>query len=178
VRSIRNLYALALNLTREQHVEISAAGAHYSYRRARGMWRALAPAAALPADRRMVLAYVSSDLLTGHAVAGSMRRVFELHDTARVRVLLFAVKPDQVIAATLDSHKAGLGRATLVDASQMEQSDLAAEVNARGAHVLIDCNGQTGRESLPAYAMRPAAVQVSPPPPLVLSGHAASLTPY
>ena len=53
--------------------------------------------------------------------------------------------------------------------------------------MLIDCNGQTGRESLPAYAMRPAAVQVSPPPPPsrtnwtrrvphpVLIGHAASL---
>jgi predicted O-linked N-acetylglucosamine transferase (SPINDLY family) len=35
--------------------------------------------------------YVSSDLLTGHAVAGSMRRVMELHDPARFELALYIV---------------------------------------------------------------------------------------
>ncbi len=39
MRSIRNLYALALNLTMRQHVAISAAGANYSYGRARKVKR-------------------------------------------------------------------------------------------------------------------------------------------
>ena len=96
VRSIRNLYALALNLTMTQHVAISAAGANYSYTRATKEWVQLVPALFSgntetdtdtgtgahrdrgrerqrqspgmnqnPRDLRMVIAYLSSDLLTG-----------------------------------------------------------------------------------------------------------------
>ena len=72
VRSIRNLYALALNLTMSQHVAISSAGATYSYTRARKEWLQLVPAlfSVASKDTRMVLAYLSSDLLTGCVCVG------------------------------------------------------------------------------------------------------------
>jgi len=161
VHSIRNLYALALNLSMHQHVAISSAGAHHSYKRGLKEWRLLRPSLSLPSSRpHMVLAYVSSDLLTGHAVAGSMRRVMELHDHRRFQVWVYGVKVDQAAAALADPRRAGLGPAQFVDASRAEQSELAQWINDAGTHVLIDCNGQTGRESLPAFSMRPAAIQV------------------
>ncbi len=58
VRSIRNLYALALNLTMSQHVAISAAGAEYSYGRARKEWLTVEATILSPKDSRMVLAYL------------------------------------------------------------------------------------------------------------------------
>ncbi|EKX42713.1 hypothetical protein GUITHDRAFT_141110 [Guillardia theta CCMP2712] len=161
VHSIRNLYALALNLSMHQHVAISSAGAHHSYKRGLKEWRLLRPSLSLPSSRpHMVLAYVSSDLLTGHAVAGSMRRVMELHDHRRFQVLLvvllvlvvlvvvvvlvvllvllvllvwvYGVKVDQAAAALADPRRAGLGPAQFVDASRAEQSELAQWINDAG----------------------------------------------
>ena len=88
----------------QQHVAVSSAGAAYSYyTRARKEWLTLQPALDLvtPRDKRMVLAYLSSDLLTGHAVAGSMREVPRLHEQSRFKVYVYVVKHDQVVANTL-----------------------------------------------------------------------------
>ena len=146
----------------QQHVAVSSAGAAYSYyNRARKEWLTLQPALDLvtPRDKRMVLAYLSSDLLTGHAVAGSMREVPRLHEQSRFKVYVYVVKHDQVVAA-VDKERSGLAGATLVDAHAAEMSELAQWINDAGTHVVVDCNGQTGREHLPALAMRPAALHV------------------
>jgi len=88
-----------------------------------------------------------------------MRLVPKLHDKSRFKVYVYVVKHDQVVAA-LDKERSGLADATLVDAHAAEMSDLAKWINEARTHVVIDCNGQTGRESLPALAMRPAALHV------------------
>lgn len=160
VRSVRNLYAIALNLTMQQHLSISRAGAKFSFSKAREEWVELSPSISLLSDGRLALAYLSSDILTSHAVAGSMRIVMSLHDTARINLSLFATKPDQIVAARDNAQEAGLGKATLVDASAMSQSQLASSINRLGVHIVIDCNGQTGRDAMIALSMRPAAIQV------------------
>lgn len=160
VRSVRNLYAIALNLSMEQHLAISMGGANFSYAKAREDWVELSPPLALQKGGRLTLAYLSSDILTSHAVAGSMRMVLSLHDDKRIDLLLFVTKADQVAAARDDAAKAGLGMARLVDAAAMSQSQLASAINQNNVHVVIDCNGQTGRDAMIALSMRPAAIQI------------------
>ena len=85
---MRNLYSLALPLTLVEHVRAAAAGAAYAAQAARdfaakqGAVVRLDPLKALTdlggkssRSRRVHVCYISGDILTGHAVAQSVRRV-------------------------------------------------------------------------------------------------------
>jgi len=103
--------------------------------------------------------------------------MFSMIDRSAMDVLCFALNPEDSGAGWERSgwgedggegpHRRWRARAgrhcDLVDVSAAGHAEAALEINARRVHVLLNIMGYT---------------QVNAPPPFVLSGHAASLTPY
>ena len=174
VFAVRNLYSLALPLSLDEHVRASAAGAAYAAKAARdfaakqGATAQLDPLKSIVANdsggkssasRRVHVCYISGDILTGHAVAQSVRRVIAYH-SASVDVTVFGRSKDAAEAAGKDRKKVGLYRGSFIDASQLNDVECAQSLNSRGCMIVMDLNAQTGRESMGCLSLRPAAVQI------------------
>lgn len=110
----------------------------------------------LDPDRKLRIGYLSGDFRT-HSQAGLLRTLLEHHDRERVEVFAYASvgRPD----ATTDTLKGLADHWRAV--SGMSLQAVAERVHADRIDVLADVGGHTGATNLLAFALRPAAVQVS-----------------
>ncbi len=115
-----------------------------------------APHPPLDPARKLRVGYLSGDFRT-HSQAGLLRALLEHHDRERFEVFAYANvgRPD----STTDTLKA------LADhwrgVSGLTPAAVAERVNADRIDVLADVGGHTGGTNLLAFALRPAAVQLS-----------------
>lgn len=107
-------------------------------------------------DRRLKVGYVSSDLRR-HSVAYFIEPILDRHDKTQVEVFCYYshAKYDAVtrrIAASADHW---------IPCKAMTDEQLAERVRADGIDILVDLGGHTMHNRLPAFARRPAPVQVT-----------------
>lgn len=107
-------------------------------------------------DRRLRVGYVSADF-RGHAVSFFISPLLRTHDRAAVEIYCYAdvSRPDELTAqirATADVWR---------DTAALSHSSLADLIRADGIDILVDLAGHTNGNRLPAFALKPAPVQVS-----------------
>lgn len=107
-------------------------------------------------DRRLRVGYVSPDF-RAHPVGAFVAGPMEHHDRAQVEVTCYSAtrRPDAVTARL----RAGAERWR--DIVALDDETLAAQVSADGIDILVDLSGHMAGNRLPAFARRPAPVQVS-----------------
>lgn len=106
--------------------------------------------------RRLRVGYVSNDFM-GHVIGYFLLPVLERHDRAAVEVWCY----DRT--ASRDALSAAFERAADVwrPAHGLDAQQLAARIRADGIDVLVDLKGHFDDSALPAFAHRPAPVQLS-----------------
>ena len=107
-------------------------------------------------QRRLRLGYVSPDLRE-HSVARFLEPVLARHDRARFEITCYCdvAHPDAVTArlrGLCDHWRETAG---------LPHERLAEQVRADGIDILVDLAGHTAHNRLPAFARKPAPVQVS-----------------
>lgn len=107
-------------------------------------------------DRRLKVGYVSADF-RGHAVSFFISPLFSAHDRAAVDVHCYSdvSRPDELtgqLRGMADSWR---------DTATLSHAALAEAIRADGIDILVDLAGHTNGNRLPAFALRPAPVQVS-----------------
>lgn len=114
--------------------------------------------AEIPADRRLRVGYVSSDL-RDHAIGYLMAEVFELHDREKVEVFAYYCgRPSEAEALQL-RIKAAVEH--WVDIRTLSDDEAAARIAADGVDILVDVNGHTRDARTGVFARRPAPIQVN-----------------
>ncbi|HEX5683208.1 MAG TPA: tetratricopeptide repeat protein [Ideonella sp.] len=151
---------LALPATRTQQRRCARqwVARQYAAQLARASQMRYAPLPArAPADRRLRIGYLSSDL-HAHATAYLMAEVFERHDRSRVEVFAYSCGPNDGSAM-----RERLVRAVdhFIDCAMLGLEDLAHRIHADGIDVLIDLKGYTRDTRSGVLALRPAPVQVN-----------------
>jgi predicted O-linked N-acetylglucosamine transferase (SPINDLY family) len=118
---------------------------------------AMADVSWVPGVAPVRVGYLSADFRE-HATAYLIAEVLELHDRARVEVLLFSYGPDDGSAM-----RARLVRAAdrFVDLRGSDDDEAARSIRAAGIDVLVDLNGNTDNGRMGIAARRPAPVQVN-----------------
>lgn len=106
---------------------------------------------------RIRLAYVSADL-RDHPVPVLIAGLFEQHDRARFDLTAIALNPreDGAMARRIES---AFGR--YVDASRMDDRDVAALMRALEIDIAVDLSAYTQGSRTGIFAQRPAPVQVN-----------------
>jgi predicted O-linked N-acetylglucosamine transferase (SPINDLY family) len=117
------------------------------------------PPAAVPRVRRgerLRIGYVSPDF-RAHSVSFFIEPLLAQHDRRRVEAVCYAVNARQ------DGVTARLRRLAdgWVEAAALSHEALAERVRADRIDVLVDLAGHTGGNRLPAFALRPAPVQMT-----------------
>jgi protein O-GlcNAc transferase len=107
-------------------------------------------------DRRLRIGYVSPDFRR-HSVAFFLEPLLRHHDRAAVEVFCYAqvAQPDVVtgrLRALADHWRPTVG---------MSDAALVQQIGADGVDILVDLAGHTANNRLPAFAAKPAPVQVS-----------------
>ena len=107
-------------------------------------------------SRKLRIGYVSPDLRR-HAVTYFFEPLMRAHDRSAVEIFCYAevFTPDHVTArlqALSDHWMSTLG---------VNDADLAARIRADGIDILVDLAGHSAHNRLPAFAWRPAPVQVT-----------------
>jgi protein O-GlcNAc transferase len=107
-------------------------------------------------DRRLRIGYVSPDFRT-HPVGSFVAGPIAHHDRTQVEVTCYSAtrRPDAVTArlrAAADRWR---------DIVPLNDEDLAAQISADGIDILVDLSGHMAGNRLPAFALRPAPLQVS-----------------
>jgi protein O-GlcNAc transferase len=107
-------------------------------------------------DRRLRIGYVSPDFRR-HSVAFFLEPLLRHHDRAAVEVFCYAevAQPDAVtgrLQALADHWRSTVG---------MSDAALVQQIGADGVDILVDVAGHTANNRLPAFAAKPAPVQVS-----------------
>jgi len=107
-------------------------------------------------DRRLRIGYVSPDF-RAHPVGAFVAGPIACHDRAKVEVTCYSEtrRPDAVTArlrAAADRWR---------DIVPLDDEALAAQVRDDGIDILVDLSGHMAGNRLPAFALRPAPVQVS-----------------
>lgn len=114
--------------------------------------------APIPANRRLRIGYVSSDL-RDHAIGYLMAEVFELHDKEKVEVFAYYCgRPSETEALQL-RVKAAVEH--WVDIRGISDDDAAARIAADGIDILVDVNGHTRDARTGVFARRPAPIQIN-----------------
>jgi protein O-GlcNAc transferase len=147
-------------------VWLSRTGSGLEQRVAAGLWadalqprlpRRPTPGAALGADGRIRVAYLSADF-HDHAMASLLAGVFELHDRERF----------EVTAISLGRAREGEMRSRLinsferfVEASETSDQEVVRQIEALGIHIAVDLMGYTKNSRTEILAQRPAPVQVN-----------------
>ena len=106
--------------------------------------------------RRIVLGYVSSDF-RHHSAAYVFGAVLRHHDHAAFEVVCYSCSPQR------DSMTEEFERIAdrWVDASRLNDEELANRIRADGIDILIDLSGQTAGHRLAVFARKPAPIAVS-----------------
>ncbi|MCC6303509.1 MAG: tetratricopeptide repeat protein [Gammaproteobacteria bacterium] len=107
-------------------------------------------------DRRLKVGYVSSDL-RHHSVAYFIEPILSRHDKTRVEVFCYYshAKYDGV------THRLAASADHWIPCKGLSDEQLAERVRADGIDILVDLGGHTMHNRLPAFARRPAPVQVT-----------------
>ena len=108
-------------------------------------------------DRRLKIGYVSADL-RAHSVAFYLAPVLENHDRNRIEVHCYDNQAGPGDAFT-QRLKAMSDRWVRIAA--LDEQAFAQLVRSDGIDILVDLSGHTAGNRLPAFAMKPAPVQVS-----------------
>jgi len=106
-------------------------------------------------ERRLKLGYVSADV-GQHILALMLEPLLRAHDRSRFEIFLY----DN--AAT--TERRALPRECVdhwVEVGDLDDTDFADQVRADAIDVLVDLSGHTAGNRLPAFARKPAPVQVS-----------------
>lgn len=115
------------------------------------------PSAALAAQRRLRIGYVSADFgdhPVGHIVSG----LFARHDRSRFETVGYALTPDD---GGPERRRLASAVERIVDLSTVPRRDAARQIHADGIDILIDLNGHTRGNGLEIFARRPAPVQAT-----------------
>jgi protein O-GlcNAc transferase len=107
-------------------------------------------------ERRLRIGYVSPDFRE-HSVATFIEPVLAHHDRSRFEVYAYYAAPLQ--DAVTARIAASVDRWTPCDA--LDDTQLAARIEVDGIDILIDLAGHTTGNRLPAFAHKPAPVQVT-----------------
>jgi predicted O-linked N-acetylglucosamine transferase (SPINDLY family) len=148
---VRSNMLLAMN-----YEATDAAALHRAHREAD---RHPAPRSAARLARRgerLRIGYVSPDF-RAHSVSFFAEPLLARHDRRRVEVVCYAVNARQDGVTARLRLLADLW----VDAAGLSHEALAERVRADRVDVLVDLAGHTGGNRLPAFALRPAPVQMS-----------------
>ena len=115
----------------------------------------------LPAGERLKMAYLGGGFRE-HPDGKNMQAVFSLHSRVRFHAHIFSLKRE---AASDTQRYISQAVETWVDVSDLNNSEAAAAINARGIHVLFDVSGYTGEgvreQRCVILAHTPAPVQVN-----------------
>jgi predicted O-linked N-acetylglucosamine transferase (SPINDLY family) len=115
----------------------------------------------LPAGGRLKMAYLGGGF-RDHPDGKNMQAMFSLHSRLRSHVHIFSLKRD---SASDTQRFISQAVETWVDVSDLNNSEAAAAINARGIHVLFDVSGYTGEgvreQRCVILAHSPAPVQVN-----------------
>lgn len=148
------LFAMSYN---DAHDVASLAAEHARWQTLHARTNA-APAHANAADpeRRLRIGYVSPDF-RGHAVFFFISPLLHSHDRKAVEIFCYAdvSRPDELteqLRATADAWR---------DTTALSDVALAETIRADGIDILVDLAGHTNGNRLPAFALKPAPVQVS-----------------
>jgi len=113
--------------------------------------------APIPADRRLRVGYISSDL-RDHAIGYLMAELWEQHDPTQVEVFVYycgpaSESPIQARARAAVEHWS--------DIRGISDGAAAARIAADGIDILVDVNGFTRDARTAILARRPAPVQIN-----------------
>lgn len=108
------------------------------------------------ADRRLRVGYVSPDLRE-HSIAYFIAPLLREHDRSAVEIFCYAgvMRPDAVTESLQRYAAHWLSTVGMTDAA------LAERITADGIDILVDLAGHTAGNRLPAFARKPAPVQIS-----------------
>ncbi|MGY4309476.1 putative O-linked N-acetylglucosamine transferase (SPINDLY family) [Bradyrhizobium sp. USDA 4369] len=110
----------------------------------------------LDPDRRLVVGYVSSDF-RDHSAALGFLPILRHHDHAQFEIVAYSCSPVQ-------DAKTELCRSLVdrwVDAWQLTDDQLAAQIQADKVDILVDLSGHSAGHRLTLFARKPAPIQVS-----------------
>jgi predicted O-linked N-acetylglucosamine transferase (SPINDLY family) len=107
--------------------------------------------------RKIRIAYLSADF-GSHPVSALLVRILELHDRQRFETVALSLQPAE---PTPFGKRVGAACDTFVDASRMNDREVAAAVRAREVDILVDLMGYTTGSRTAILAHRPAPVQVN-----------------
>ncbi|HEY8571001.1 N-acetylglucosamine transferase [Phenylobacterium sp.] len=111
-----------------------------------------------PANRRLRIGYVSSDL-RDHAIGYLMAELFEVHDRSKVEVFAYYCGRPSSGEGLQQRIKAAVEH--WVDIREMTDDEAAARIAADGVDILVDVNGHTRDARTAVFARRPAPIQVN-----------------
>ena len=106
--------------------------------------------------RRLRVGYVSNDF-SDHVIAYFLQPVLERHDRAAVEVWCYDRTMARDAVSNAFEHAADVWRSV----PGLDPDALAARIRADGIDVLVDLKGHFDGSALPAFARRPAPVQLS-----------------
>lgn len=112
----------------------------------------------LRTDRPLQVGFVTGDLVA-HPVAYFMHEVFAHLDPARFPVTVYFTKlasQEDTVSGFFKSHTA-----RWVNVGEIDDEALAAMIRRDGIDILLDLSGHTAHNRLPAFARKPAPVQVT-----------------
>lgn len=112
----------------------------------------------LRTDRPLQIGFVTGDLVA-HPVAYFMREVFAHLDPARFPLNVYFTKLVGQEDAVSDFFKSHAAR--WVNVSEIDDESLAAMIRRDRIDILLDLSGHTAHNRLPAFARKPAPVQVT-----------------
>lgn len=107
-------------------------------------------------ERRLRIGYVSPDFRR-HPVASFVEPILRNHDRMAFEITCYA---DERGKDEVTERLRGLA-ARWVNTSHLDDVALAQQINADGQDILIDLAGHTANGRLPAFAFKPAPVQVT-----------------
>ena len=104
-------------------------------------------------DRRLQIGYVSGDFF-GHAASSFIEPVLAHHDRERFEVVCF-------VNAAESSQEVVKHAGRWYRIAELPDEDAARFIEEQGIDILVDLSGHTRRNRLPAFARKPAPVQMS-----------------
>lgn len=106
--------------------------------------------------KRLRIGYVSPDF-RNHSVANFLEPLLAAHDHGQFEIFCYATSP------VADDTTARLRALTEQwrDAASLSPAQLAAAISADSIDILVDLAGHTAHNSLPAFALKPAPIQIT-----------------
>lgn len=106
-------------------------------------------------ERRLRIGYVSADL-RDHVVGRTLLPIFEAHDAAQVECICYAGESVDAVTERFRARAAGWRQM-----DGLNDNDLVDMIRGDGIDILVDLGLHTAGNRLPAFARKPAPVQIS-----------------